>query len=363
MTDLPLDGSVDAAFVPVGDAFAQVLADQPGTGASLAVWHGGGWVVDLWGGWADAHHTVPWRRDSIVMPYSVTKPFAAVCVLLLADRGRVDLDEPLASYWPGLDAATATVRHVLAHRAGLVVLDEDLPTEALYDHARMCRALERQRPAWEPGTAHGESALLYGYLLDELVRRVDGRTLGTFLREEVCGPLGLDFHVGLGAAELARTVELTGYDADLRHALEGYGPLMRRALDNPPGALDPGVVNSEAWRRAEIAAVNGHGTARAVAGLYVALARGELLSPALLDQLVTVHASGHDRVLGQDASWGLGVGVDDDGFGMGGVGGSFGWWSRTGEYALAFLTGRIAGHDRGDRVENAMREVLGLPAV
>jgi len=116
------------------------------------------------------------------MPYSVTKPFAAVCVLMLVDRGLVELDEPLATYWPEIHAP-ATVRQALAHQAGLVLLDEELPTEAFFDHARISGALERQRPLWPPGTAHGEAALTYGHLLGEVVRRVDGRSLGAFLRE------------------------------------------------------------------------------------------------------------------------------------------------------------------------------------
>jgi CubicO group peptidase (beta-lactamase class C family) len=362
MTDLPLSGTVQPGFEPVRDAFAEVIGSQPGTGAAVAAWHDGAWVVDLRGGYADSARTVPWRSDSVVMPYSVTKPFAAVCVLLLVDRGLVDLDAPLSTYWPEL-SAPATVRHVLSHQAGLVVLDEDLPGEALFDHERLCRALELQKPRWEPGTAHGEAALVYGHLLGELVRRVDGRSLGTLLREEVCEPHGLDFHIGLGAAELVRAVELTGYDEAFRRRASDYGPLMHRALGNPPGALDPAVVNSDSWRRAEIGAVNGHGTARAVAGLYVAITRDGLLSDALLREAVRPHASGVDEVLGQEAAWGLGFGVDPDGFGMGGVGGSFGWWSEVGGYSFAFLTGHIGDHGRGDRLENALREVLGLPPV
>lgn len=360
MSTLPLDGHVAAGLEPVRAVFEAVVAESPGTGAAVAVWHGGDWVVDLWGGYADAGRTRPWQRDSIVMPYSVTKPFAALCVLLLADRGLVDLDSPLSTYWPGFTAG-ATVRHALAHQAGVVALDEELPTEALYDQARMREALERQAPWWEPGTAHGEAALVYGHVLGEVVRSVDGRSLGTFLREEVCEPRGLDFHVGLRAGELGRTVELTGYDEDFRRAWDAYGPLMHRALGNPPGALDPGVVNSEAWRRAEIAAVNGHGTARAVAGLYVELTQHGLLSPAMLDEMTRPHAVGLDRVLGSQASWGLGVGVESDGFGMGGVGGSYGWWCRSGDYAFAFLTGWIGDPDRGDRVEESVRSALGLP--
>src|SRR5512141_1168026 len=129
---MEIRGEVDARFAGAREVFAQVLSSQPGTGASFAVWHDGAWVVDLWGGWADAAHTRPWQADTLVMPYSVTKPFAAVCVLTLVDRGLVDLDAPMQRYWPELRAA-ATVRDVLAHRSGLVVLDDDLGEEAFYD--------------------------------------------------------------------------------------------------------------------------------------------------------------------------------------------------------------------------------------
>ena len=358
---MEIHGAVEPSFESVRDAFATVLAEQPGTGASFAVWRDGAWLVDLWGGYADAAHTRPWQRDTLVMPYSVTKPFAALTVLTLVDRGLVGLDDPMQRYWPEL-TAPASVRDVLAHRAGLVVLDDVLPTEAFYDWDLLCAALARQEPSWPPGTAQGESALFYGHLLGQVVRRVDGRSLGAFLRDEICAPHGIDFHIGLGDAELARVADLTGFGADFQASQRDHPPLYLPAIGNPPGARDPQVVNGERWRRAEIPAVNGHGTARAVAELYVALAGGRLLSPGLLEELTRGNGLGPDLVVGGgDREWGLGVALDPDGYGMGGTGGSFGWWSGTGRYAAAFLTGHVGTHDRGDRVEGAVREALGLP--
>ena len=356
-------GALDPRFETVRDVFAEVLAVSPGTGSALAVRYGGEWVVDVWGGYADAARTEPWTRDSIVMPYSVSKPFAAVCLLVLADRGEVALDAPMRRYWPEL-TADATLRQVLAHTSGVVLLDEPSPTEALYDWDRMCALVAGQQPRWKPGEGIGESALLYGHLVGEVVRRVDGRSPGAFLREEVCGPLGLDFSFGLSEEQLARVVDLTGYDEEFRRRGEEGDRLMLAALGNPPGALDPEVVNSRAWRTAEIPAVNGHGTARAVAGFFEALAAGRVLSEAMLREMTTVTAAGRDVVTGGEAAWGLGVGVDaDDGWGMGGTGGSFGWWSEAGAYAIGFVTGHVAGHDRGGRLENAVRACLGLPPV
>lgn len=349
-----VDGVAAPAWRPVADAFAEVVAGHTGTGAALAVWHDGGWVVDLWGGWTDAARTRRWERDSLVMPYSVTKPFAAVCALLLVERGVLALDVPVQAWWPDL-SAPATLRQLLSHQAGIVALDAPAPEGAFYDWDRMCRLLERQQPSWPPGTAVGESALFYGHLLGELVRRADGRSLGTFLAEEVCGPLGLDFHVGVDERDLPRVVELTGVVEAPREGLA------RRALTNPPGALDPRVVNSTAWRTAEVPAVNGHGTARAVAGLYAALHEGRVLAEPTLRALTTTAARGEDRVVGGDRRWGLGVAVEDDGWGMGGLGGSLGWWSEEGGYAFGFVTGQLGAHDDSGLLEDTVRGCLGLP--
>lgn len=352
-----MSGSVEPGFEPVWDVFRDLLVAGQGTGSAVAAWYDGRWVVDLWGGWADAGRTRRWTRDTIVMPYSVSKPYAAVCALVLVARGRLDLDASARRYWPQL-RVDATVRQILSHSAGLVTLYRPAPTGAFFDWDDLCRRIAEQEPAWPPGEGVGESSLLYGHLVGELVRRVDGRSLGTFLREEVSGPLGLDFCVGVSDADLGRVADLTG-------AVPGGagGPLHEAALANPPGATDLAVVNSRAFRRAEVPAINGHGTARAVAGLYVALTHGALLPTDLLTQLRSVQASGFDAVVGDHARWGLGVGIDDDGWGMGGLGGNLGWFSERGQYAFAFVTGDLGGFERATALENAVRAVLGRPAL
>ena len=352
-------GAVEPGFERVRDAFSAVLREQRGTGAAIAVWHEGRWVVDLWGGAASADGARPWLRDSIVQPYSVTKPFAAMCALVLADRGRLDIDAPVQRYWPEFTAA-ATVRHVLSHQAGVVALDVETGTDAFYDWDRMCALLAAQQPAWPPGSAHGESALFYGHLVGEIVRRIDGRSLGRFLRDEVCGPNDLDFVVGLTADDQRRAVDLTCFD-DLAPASDL--PLYRRATTNPPGTRDASVINSAAWRAAEIPAINGHGTARGVAGLYAALLRGEVLSPATLRAAVSAQCSGVDAVFGHENAWGLGFAVDEEGFGMGGTGGSYGGACVRGGYAIGFVTGTMGSHAREELVENELRACIGLPAL
>jgi CubicO group peptidase (beta-lactamase class C family) len=357
-----VSGRVDPRFAAVREQFAGVIEAQPGTGAALAVWSGGRLVIDLWGGYADPGRTRDWGENTLVQPYSVTKPFVAVCALHLAGAGRLDLDAPVQRYWPEF-RAPATVRQVLSHQAGVVALDQPAPTAAFLDWSWLCRLLAAQEPSWPPGTAHGESALFYGHLVGELVRRVDGRTPGRYLREEICGPRGLDFAVGLTPAEQARTADLTGLDDNYRAAnLTGKPELYQRASSNPPGNLDPAVVNSAAWRAAEVPAINGHGTARAVAGFYEALATGGLLGSGLLAEAITPQSQGPDRVFGGDVAWGLGFAVDpDEGYGMGGLGGSYGGRVEAGGYSFGFVTGSVGGHDRAERLENAVRDCLGLP--
>ena len=359
---MEVKGFADARFGPVRDCFAGVLDAQPGTGAAFTAWCDGRLVVDLWGGFANRVRR-PWLADSLVQPYSVSKPFAAVCALRLVDDGRLDLDAPVQQYWPEF-RAPATVRQLLSHQAGVVALDQPVPTAAFYDWNYLCGLLAAQEPQWEPGTAHGESALFYGHLVGEVVRRVDGRSVGQFLNEEICGPHELDFYFGLGPSLRARAVDLTGLGAAFIAATRaGRPPLYERATANPPGAQEGDVVNSAAWRAAEIPAVNGHGTARAVAGFYQALESGTLLSAGLLAEAVTAQCSGVDQVFGHENAWGLGFGVSANGYGMGGLGGSYGGADPVGGYAISFVTGSMGDHDRVDALENSLRDCLGLPAL
>jgi hypothetical protein len=216
------------------------------------------------------------------------------------------------------------VRQVLSHQAGVVAIDEPVSVDAFYDWDRLCGLLERQEPQWEPGTAHGESALFYGHR--------------------------------------ARAVDLTGLDDDFRlNNAVGKPDRYRRATSNPPGAQDSPVVNGVAWRSAEIPAVDGHGSARAVAGLYAALLEGRLLSPGLLAEATSVQCSGPDLVFGRDNAWGLGFAVEGDGYGMGGLGGSLGWTITDARYAFAFVTGHVRTYDQATLIDNAVRDCLGLP--
>ncbi|MBA3764278.1 MAG: beta-lactamase family protein [Actinobacteria bacterium] len=361
-----LQGSVTPGFEPVERAFEQAFERLGERGAAVAGFHLGEPVVDLWGG--ESAPGVPWRRETIVHVYSVTKPFAAVCLLRLADDGKVDLDAPVATYWPEFaqaGKAEVTVRWLLTHQAGMLGIDEPLPAEAIFDWDRIVHALERQEPWWPPGTRLGEQAYFFGHLVGELVRRVDGRSLGTFLREEVADPLGLDFHVGLRPDEEVRCATVHALGDDWADRLLGEpGSITARALGNPPGLLDLDGVNGPAWRRAEIPAVNGHGSARAVARFYAALSEGgtlggvRLVGDVMAREMAAVQCSGTDVLVGPGMSWGLGVGVEESGFGMGGLGGSYGGGDLARRFGFAYVTATMADHDRVDLVADAFEACI-----
>jgi CubicO group peptidase (beta-lactamase class C family) len=360
-------GRVAPGFEPVREAFARCFAELGETGAAVAADVDGQPVADLWGGWADAGARRAWRRDTVVNVFSAGKPPAALCVLRLVDRGALELDARVADVWPKYGRAgkeATTVRHVLAHQAGLVALRDPQPAEALLDWERMTALLAAEPPAWEPGTRHGEHALFYGHLVGELVRRVDGRRLGAFWRDEVARPLGLDLGFGLGPAQQARAASLVDPGGAWRaQALADERPLYRAALDNPPGVLDVAVVNSAAWRAAEIPAVNAHADARALARLYGTLATGgerggvRVLGPEALAEATRSQASGRDEVLAEDLDWGLGVALDTDGFGLGGIGGSLGWADPDLRLGFGYVTARMGDHDRAEAVYEAVRRV------
>jgi CubicO group peptidase (beta-lactamase class C family) len=354
-------GHCAPGFEPVRDAFLAPFRSGSEIGGALCVLRRGEPVVDLWAGYADAARTRPWERDTIAMPYSVSKAMVAFCAIVLADRGLLDLGAPVAATWPEFTAAgkgAVTVRMLLSHQAGVVALDEPLSVEAMLDWERITRAVAAARPRFEAGTACGESARFYGHLVGELVRRIDGRSLGAFFRDEVAEPCGIDFHFGLGVGELARCAEMVSYTPAERCAYEAsLTPLGREATDNPPGMLDAEVINSEAFRRAEVPAINGHGTARGVARFYALLAAGgeldghRVVSATSVARMTELQRAGRDLVFDFDARWALGVHAQPDGsFGMGGLGGHAGMANPTHGIAIGYLKNRLGLDDPVDAV-------------
>lgn len=371
---LPVDGICDRRFAAIRDAFLTNFTERGDVGAAVTVSVGGRVVVDLWGGWADAARRRPWRRDTVVNFFSVSKGLAAVCALQLVDRGLLDLDEEVAHYWPEFgraDKEDITVRHVLSHQAGLPAVRDPLPDGAMLDWGTMIRALERQTPWWTPGTAHGYHVNTFGYLVGEIARRVTGATLGSLLRMQVAGPLEADVHIGLPMSEHDRVAEFLWPvgPSPPRPPPSADDELMRwSAYWNPPGGSGAGWVNTAAWRAAEIPSTNGHGTARGVARVYAALARWgaidgvRLLRAPVLQAAVREHACGTDRVLQRPSRFGVGFqlthperpfGPNASAFGHFGTGGSVGFCDPTADVAFGYVM-----NDLGPRWQNPRNRAL-----
>ena len=310
-----MQGFARDEYEPVRAAFAKNLAGGVDAGAAVCVTVDGETVVDLWGGYADAAGTSPWQRDTIVNVYSTTKTVTALTALLLADRGELDVDAPVARYWPEFAANGkdgVTVAHVMSHSAGLAGWQAPMRTEDLYDWDKATALLAAQGLDWEPGTACGYHGLTQGYLIGEVVRRITGRSLGTVLREELAGPLEADFHIGLPASEEPRVAALIpppeGPPLDLVTT-----DLQARVATNP--APEVSEVNSRAWRAAEIPAAGGTGNARAVARLHTILANGgvtkgqRFMSEEGCRRALDVQIEGKDLVLGMNQRFGLGFAV------------------------------------------------------
>jgi CubicO group peptidase (beta-lactamase class C family) len=273
--DIPMDGYCDPHFVAVRDALADNMRKGDEVGACVAVYVDGKPVVDLWAGHRDRARTLSWERDTLVCMMSVTKAIGALCVLMLADRGRIELDAPVARYWPAFgqnDKDCITVREVLAQEAGLPYAD-GLAEGDVWNEAKLFAALEAQRPEWPVRLTPCYHSFTAGPLYQGIVRHVDGRSLGQFLREEVGEPFDIDYHVGLAAeadrrrAEFIVTPGTPSWDGITRRT---QSPL-NRAWKGLPADED---ANSVSWRFREFASANGHGNARSVARLYCALACG-----------------------------------------------------------------------------------------
>jgi len=359
---LTIDGHCEPRFTGVREEFFRGFTERGELGASVCVYLDGVRVVDCWGGHADERRTRPFDADTLVGVYSTGKGAVALCAHMLAERGKLDLDTPVARYWPEFAQAgkqDIPVRWLLSHRAGLPAIRRSLPAEALFDWTTMTAALAESAPWWTPGERHGYHAITYGHLVGEVIRRVDGRTVGGFLRDEVAGPLRADVWIGVPEPIDARVAEIvappppageaTMWDAILADPESVAG----RTFLNPPRA--PGLANTRAWRAAEIPAANGHASARGVARVYAALARGgeldgvRLLEPATIDGAVAEQSRGRDAVLGLPTRFGSGFmlglpgGIFECGpgrrsFGHPGRGGSVGFADPDARLAFAYVS-------------------------
>lgn len=290
---VPLTGYFTAQFEPVVEAFMANYREEDEIGSAVHIVRDGESVVDIWGGWRDGERTREWQRDTLVCVMSVSKGIAAIAFNMLIDRGLVNIDTPVAHYWPEFaqnGKQRVPVRYLLDHRSGLPVISEPLWPGAIFDREAMVRALAAQAPLWEPGTTAAYQVTTQGFLLGEIMRRVTGRTFGRFVAEEISGPLGADFIMGgLSARDQLRCAQvLPNTNATLMAAKDGaQDDLRAKTMLQYPKEPWSTLLNSRPWRESEIASGNGHGTAGAIAGIYGTLTRADSKGPTSLMRRTT----------------------------------------------------------------------------
>lgn len=366
-TAVEVHGTCDPRFSRVRDVFADNFTRHGEVGASLAVMVDGKMAVDVWGGHADADRTRPWERDTIVNTFSTTKGIVATCAHRLVDQGKLDIDAPVAQYWPEFGQAgkgEIPVRYLLSHQAGLPAPRNFLAPGMGYIWEPLRDALAEAEPWWEPGTRHGYHAVTFGHLVGEVIRRASGMTVGQYFREEIGEPLGVDFHIGFGPEHDVRTADMI--PAPLP-TLDSSNPMAKVFMDpnsmnfrafmiSLDTVLDSNYMNTREWRAAEIPAANGHGNGRSLARLYGALARGgeldgfRLLSEQAIAAATAEQAYGQDAILLMPTRMGLGYMLDlpdlqisPSGrmFGHGGMGGSFGYADPDTRMAIGYTMNKM----------------------
>lgn len=360
----PIGGTCDPAFTEVRETFAANFDDGE-LGAAVSVALDGLVVVDLWGGWRNEARTEPWTHDTLVNAYSVGKAVVALSVLQLVGTGDIELDRPASAWWPELRAGQqgATVRDVLSHRAGVPAIRQRLTNDALWDWDAMVGAVAGTEPWWPPGSAHGYHVNTYGHLVGELARRVTGLLPAEWSRTHLAGPLDADLDWALGPAGQARCAEVvwqsklepgTGWPDP--GSLPDEQAMIVLSYVNPPGFSSIGVVNTPAWRAAQVPSTNIHATARGLARVYAALAAGGTIDgvtvcdPAVLAEAARPQSEGWCPFLERDTSFGLGFqptrpdrafGPNPDSFGHFGTGGSVGFADPTAGVAFGYVMNAV----------------------
>ncbi|MBD3186327.1 serine hydrolase [Candidatus Bathyarchaeota archaeon] len=387
--DTPIHGTCDPRFEPVEETFRMHFARGKDVGASFALMIGDELLVDLYGGYADKERTRPWERNTIVNVFSTTKIMTALCIHILRDRGMVSYDAPVMEYWPEFGCngkEEVKVWHLLTHSSGLPHFGEPIEPEALYDWDRMIGILERQAPLWEPGTKLGYHMTTFGYLVGEIVRRVTGKMVSTFFKEEVADPMDIDFMLGVPPDQHDRIADLIPPKNSMLQRIARNNflykllrkPIFLQVIRNPSVASETGIPNTPEWRSAEIPASNGHGNAVSIARVGAILANGGMLEGKRVLSSDTVNESVVPRVKGKDIvtfekhQFGLGWAVNQDklphgkvaerAFQWGGLGGSICWMDLDERMSFAFAMNkmnlRLLGKQRRERFRDVVYKCL-----
>jgi CubicO group peptidase (beta-lactamase class C family) len=345
---MTINGLCDSGFARVGEAFAANFAERGEVGAAVCVYADGRKVVDLWGGYRDAARTLPWEQDTLVCMMSVGKGMAALCLHRLIEQGRVALDQPVARYWPEFaqgGKGDVLVEHILGATSGALFAD-GAPPGSVLDWGVMVAAIARQPAEWEPGARGAYQSMTMGFLLGELVRRVDGRPIQHYFREEVASVLGVDYGWGLDAARIARTADIIGNPAhDTVKAFADPSTMLGRAWHMRPAGTQ--FYNTPEFRAGVLPSSNGHGNAASVAAIYAALLQdGVLISAETRERMRTLSWDMECGMTGRPYRYGLGfflnkpplvpMGPNPGAFGHPGAGGAMGFADPEAGIAFAF---------------------------
>ncbi len=392
---MAVQGTCDPKFQAVRQEFERNFQERGEIGASVSVTVQGQTVVDLWGGQANAETDTPWTEDTVSIVFSATKGATAICAHMLASRGELDLDAPVAKYWPEFAQSgkeNIPVKMLLNHQAGLPAVREPLPDGAYADWDLIVNALAKEEPFWEPGTRNGYHALTYGWLVGEVVRRVSGKSLGTFFKDEVAGPLGLDFWIGLPEDKELRVAPMIAAEPNTEspffQQIATPGSIQSLVLLNMGGYMGAQPqYDTRAAHAAEIGGAGGVTNGRGLAGMYAPLACGgkkdgvELVNSETLARMGRVSSStGRDAVLVMPTRFALGfmktmdnrkepagvqdsVLVSEDAFGHVGAGGSFGFADPPAAMSFGYTMNRMGPgaslNDRGQSLVDAVYRALG----
>lgn len=378
-----LDGISDTAFSNVLDVFAQILEDPEQRGAALCIQVAGETVLDVWGGGIDRHAEQLWQRDTLVNIFSSGKPVAAVVLLQMVAEGRLQLDTPLADYWPELaqqGKQQITLRHLLSHQAGLPAVLEPLAADALYDWQGMLVALQNTPVWWTPGSGHGYAPMTYGWLVGELIRRLDGCEPREAIARRIAEPLQLELHLGLTESELPRVGDVMRMKGAVLDPVAQR--LMQRMAGEPQGMTAKAFANPASmmtstnrleWRRMQQPAANMHSTARGLAGFYTGILQGKLLEREMLSEMLKEQSAGMDLTLLTETRFGLGCMLDQaqpqasyalgaQSFGHPGAGGTLGCADPEREVSVAFITNSLGSHvlmdPRAQKINAMLKKTL-----
>jgi CubicO group peptidase (beta-lactamase class C family) len=399
-----IKGYCDPKFQNVYDAFSNAITSGFETGAALAIEHQGKIITNLWGGYQDFNKTKEWEEDTLVNVFSVTKGVTATCISRLIDQGKLDPNKSVGDYWPEYSCngkEDTKVSDLLCHRAAMFGFKDGIPSGSFQDWDKFTQSLQMQAPYRKPGISQGYHALTFGWLVGELIKRVDGRTVGTYFKDEIANPLNIDFHIGLAESEFERCADMLMLPRDnikfpgefLRYVPNFFLP---QKIKNFKTALLSGdfkeafqerdedndnYVNSHDWRMAEIPSANGHGTAKSLATLYGILSNGcnrngvSIMSEAALKHAITPYSSGPDSVLfGAPIKFGLGYelaqGIATMGnmsptlnngmFGHAGVGGAVGFGDPEKELGYGFICNQQHSPNSLYQTSNRLTEELYL---